>query len=188
MLPTRTPLDTPATTPASPGTQQSFSRSSLPFKKGNTDTETSSVSLSVNYLPSKFSNTLLTAGPRKRKAGKGSGEEPRVPKMGGGIEVFRSSEARMPSQNDEDFDGVSGGLFSGNTSPRKLRWNKFKWCLFVANCLVNFKILSPPPPPTLKILTSILVIGICPCSTHLRPPDMVQRLETCRRRTRRKQN
>jgi hypothetical protein len=99
------------------------------------------VSLSVNYLPSKFSNTLLAPGSRKRK-GKG-GIDPLLPKRGGGVEAFRSGEARMPGENDVDYDGLSGGLFGGkeggHTRPR-LRWNKFKWTLFVANAVVSFNV------------------------------------------------
>lgn len=61
-----------------------------------------------------------------------------MPKIGGGVEAFRSGEARMPGQSDEDYDGVSGGLFSGGeAAPRKLRWNAFKWILFTANCFVG---------------------------------------------------
>ncbi|KAF8231524.1 hypothetical protein L208DRAFT_1398721 [Tricholoma matsutake] len=146
MLPSiNAPLDPPSapfansagTQPTSSRSASSFNpRSASPFKKGNGDTETSSVSLSVNYLPTKFSNTLLTAGPRKRKAGKI--DEPTMPKIGGGVEAFRSGEARMPGQSDEDYDGVSGGLFrGGEAAPRKLRWNAFKWILFTANCFLS---------------------------------------------------
>jgi len=46
----------------------------------------------------------------------------------------------MPGENDVDYDGVSGGLFGGkeggHTTPR-LRWNKFKWTLFVANVVLT---------------------------------------------------
>jgi hypothetical protein len=130
------PLDPPSAPFASTGEQPKHSRSTPSLKKGNLDTKTSSVSLSVNYLPAKFSNSLLTTGPRRRKAVKGG--EPELPKMGGGVEAFRSGEARMPVQNDEDYDGVSGGLFRGSDgAPRKLRWNKFKWILFTSNCFVS---------------------------------------------------
>jgi hypothetical protein len=136
MLPTmNAPLDPPSAPFAnsSNGRQSpSSSHSASSFKKGlSGDSETSSVSLSVNYLPKKFSNTLLTAGPKRRKAGKGG--EHAIPKMGGGVEAFRSGESRMPGKNDEDYDSVSL-----NTTPRKLRWNKFKWILFTANCFVRF--------------------------------------------------
>ncbi|KAF8079371.1 hypothetical protein FPV67DRAFT_1403124 [Lyophyllum atratum] len=97
------------------------------------------ISLTVNYLPSKFSTTLLSPGgslTRKRRGGKG-GLDPMVPKRGGGVEAFRSGEARMPGEGDDDYDGVQGGWFGGKeggrTAPKRLRWNKFKWILFFAN-------------------------------------------------------
>jgi hypothetical protein len=139
MLPTiATPLDPPSAPFANLPTASS------PFKNADGDPESSAVSLTINYLPKKFSNSLLTAGPRRRKAGK-SGEPP-VPKMGGGVEAFKSGEARMPGLNDEDYDGISGGLFSGgNSAPhRKLRWNRFKWTLFVANCFVRELLTHTP--------------------------------------------
>jgi hypothetical protein len=48
------------------------------------------VSLSVNYLPSKFSNTLLAPGARKRK---GKGIDPLIPKRGGGVKAFRGEDS-----------------------------------------------------------------------------------------------
>ncbi|KAG7451764.1 uncharacterized protein BT62DRAFT_940736 [Guyanagaster necrorhizus] len=96
------------------------------------------VSLSVNYLPTKFSNTLLQPGPRRRKA---KGVELSVPKRGGGVEAFRSGEARMPGETDEDYDGVTGSWFGGRSGgsrfTKKLRWNRFKWTLFVANLVLT---------------------------------------------------
>jgi len=106
--------------------------------RGNSD-----VSLSVNYLPAKFPATLLSSGgslTRKRKGGK-NGLDPIVPKRGGGVEAFRSGEARMPGQGDDDYDGVQGGWFGGKeggrTAPKRLRWNRFKWVLFFANMLLS---------------------------------------------------
>ncbi|KAF9457504.1 tetraspanin Tsp2 [Collybia nuda] len=126
------PLDPPNVPFASSANSQaSFSRSGSPSGKNVVDA--SSVSLTVNYLPSKFSNSLLSPGARRRKGGK---DDPVMPKRGGGVEAFKSGEARMPGQNDEDYDGVSGGFFGGD-SHRKLRWNKFKWMLFVANCFLT---------------------------------------------------
>jgi hypothetical protein len=97
------------------------------------------VSLSVNYLPTKFSTGLLTpSGARRRKGLKGI--ESIVPKRGGGVEAFKSGESRMPGENDEDYDGVASGWFGGKNAvaaKSKLRWNKFKWILFVANIFVR---------------------------------------------------
>ncbi|PPQ79725.1 hypothetical protein CVT25_003292 [Psilocybe cyanescens] len=75
----------------------------------------SQLSLSVNYLPTKFSSSIVSpGGTRNRKGGKGDG--PNLPKRGGGMEAFKSNEARMPQ-------GGKG----------RLRWNKFKWILLVTN-------------------------------------------------------
>jgi hypothetical protein len=99
------------------------------------------VSLSINYLPSKFSAGLLSpsgSATRRRKGLKGV--EGALPKRGGGVEAFRSGEARMPGQHDEDYDGVSTGWFGGKHAGSKksrLRWNRFKWFLFFANILVS---------------------------------------------------
>ena len=93
-----------------------------------------SISRSVNYLPSKFSDAVLYNGLKNR----GKGSQP-GPKRGGGREAFRSGESRMPGEGDDDYDGVQGGLFGkegGRTRPR-LRWNRFKWALFVSNHLVS---------------------------------------------------
>jgi len=95
----------------------------------------SNVSLTVNYLPSKLPS--LTSGPRRRRNGKGI--DLMMRKQGGGVEAFRSGEARMPGANDDDYDGVGSGWFGGNSGPkdrRKARWNKFKWILFVANTIL----------------------------------------------------
>lgn len=72
---------------------------------------TTNLSLSVNYLPSKFSEF------RNRKLGK-CDDEPNLPKTGGGLLAFKINEARM-SQGEG-----------------RLRWNKFKWILFGTNILV----------------------------------------------------
>ncbi|KAG6888182.1 hypothetical protein C0995_010026 [Termitomyces sp. Mi166 len=99
-------------------------------------TDASSVSLTVNYLPSKFSTTLLTPGgsaTRKRKGAKGI--DPIVPKRGGGVEAFRSGESRMGGPGDDDYDRVWLGPTKGKKT--RLRWNRFKWVLFFANVLLT---------------------------------------------------
>ncbi|TCD63771.1 hypothetical protein EIP91_004954 [Steccherinum ochraceum] len=92
-----------------------------------------STSLSVNYLPAKFTSNLYAT---KRRKGKDAAEF-LMPKQGGGREAFRSNEARMPGSNDEDYDGVSSGWFGGKeggrTRARGGRWTRFKWILFIAN-------------------------------------------------------
>ncbi|KAG6815515.1 hypothetical protein H0H93_009610 [Arthromyces matolae] len=97
-------------------------------------TDASGLSLTVNYLPSKFSSTLLTPGgssTRKRKSGRAGDPDPIVPKQGGGVEAFRSGEARM---GDDEFDE---GMFGKNKGKKRLKWNRFKWVLFVANFLLT---------------------------------------------------
>ncbi|OCH87543.1 tetraspanin Tsp2 [Obba rivulosa] len=98
------------------------------------DTKSMAPSLSVNYLPSKFSGTLLTGGPKRRKNWKGAADE-MMPKRGGGREAFRSNEARMPGEGDDDYDGIDFGTREGGRTKPKLRWTRFKWALFVSNII-----------------------------------------------------
>jgi hypothetical protein len=72
---------------------------------------TTNLSLSVNYIPSKFS------GFRNRKGGKFD-DDPNLPKSGGGLYAFGSNEPRM------------------SRGKGRLKWNKFKWVLFATNSLV----------------------------------------------------
>ncbi|KIJ56176.1 hypothetical protein M422DRAFT_150887 [Sphaerobolus stellatus SS14] len=90
------------------------------------------VSLTVNYLPSKFSRAH-SPGVHNRK-GKGSGLDEMEPKRGGGREAFRAGEARMAIPGDEDYDGVMPS--DGKRKPR-MRWNRFKWILFVSNLILT---------------------------------------------------
>ena len=138
----------------------------------------SSLSLSVNYLPTKFSDAVLYNGLKNR--GKAF---PLGPKRGGGREAFRSGEARMPGDGDEDYDGIQGSFFTkegGRTKPR-LRWNGFKWTLFFSNFLVSILFLffdslfyvfhrSPSRERHLLIsfFGSILVLWIFPRWHHIR--------------------
>ena len=88
-------------------------------------------SLSVNYLPSKFSANILSGGIKRRK---GKGGDIPLPKTGGGREAFRANESRMPGDGDDDYDGVS---FGQNARKGRLRWNRFKWVLFISNLVVS---------------------------------------------------
>jgi hypothetical protein len=79
---------------------------------------TGNLSLSVNYLPSKFSASPIApmgGGARKRK--QRGVDDINIPKRGGGADAFKSGEARM--------------------SDKRLRWNRFKWILFVTNTFVR---------------------------------------------------
>jgi len=60
-----------------------------------------------------------------------------LPKMGGGREAFRTGEARMPGEGDDDYDGVNSWFGSTTEGPpkRRMHWNKFKWTLFLTNTL-----------------------------------------------------
>ncbi|KAJ7667524.1 hypothetical protein DFH06DRAFT_1182773 [Mycena polygramma] len=128
------PLDPPHAPFAEPSLAGS-SRGSSPV--GGPQLDGSNVSLTVNYLPSKL--PTLSSGPRKRRNAKGI--DAMMPKRGGGVEAFRSGESRMPGQNDEDYDGVNFGGKGGKG--RKMRWNKFKWILFIANCfLITYSLLA----------------------------------------------
>jgi len=119
------------------GSQSSLSpATSTPLLRN--DSTGSPVSLSVNYMPSKFSTALMTPGVGRRRKGKGMSAN--VPKRGGGREAFKSGEARMPGEGDDDYDGVNSGWFGGKdggrTKPR-MRWNRFKWILFFSNVTVS---------------------------------------------------
>ena len=128
---------------------------------GHLTTDVSNCSLSVNYFPSKFSSGILVGGgggeARKRPVTLDSIDFLGLPKMGGGIDVFKSGEARMGGEGDGDDDDDYVCIDDGNNdgrrptkkwfargrkqnSPmhnRKLRWNKFKWILFISNTVVS---------------------------------------------------
>ncbi|KAI0095065.1 hypothetical protein BDY19DRAFT_879248 [Irpex rosettiformis] len=126
------PLDPPnAPFAARQDSSRSFSPKGSPLMSSGGLPE--SPSLSVNYLPSKFSNAVIS---KRRKGGKGA--DYLVPKQGGGREAFKSNESRMPGENDDDYDGVDmfGAKEGGRTRPRG-RWNRFKWFLFVANTIFS---------------------------------------------------
>jgi len=62
-----------------------------------------------------------------------------MPKRGGGLDAFKGNEARMGGADDDSgwFNGKEGGH-----TPRKLRWNKFKWILFFANTVLTVYTLA----------------------------------------------
>jgi len=94
----------------------------------------SSTSLSQHFLPSKFAPLSNI-----RKRGAKPEDYTPMAKQGGGREAFAKGAARMPDANDEDYDGVSSGWFGkdGGKSKTTLKWNRFKWTLFVANSLLT---------------------------------------------------
>jgi hypothetical protein len=125
---------------------------------GQLTTDVSSLSLSVNYLPSKFSSGILVGeGEARRRPGaiRDSINFLGVPKMGGGIDVFKSGEARMGGEGDDDEEEEEEGDVDDDKRPptkrwfvrgrkqnihphnKKLRWNRFKWILFGSNTIVG---------------------------------------------------
>lgn len=99
-------------------------------------------SLSVNYVPSKFSSTVLSGGPKRRKHWKNGSIDAALPKLGGGRGAFRKDESRMPregEEDDEDEGGITLHVPNGRAKPR-MRWNRFKWALFISNTL--FTVIS----------------------------------------------
>ncbi|ESK92608.1 tetraspanin tsp2 family [Moniliophthora roreri MCA 2997] len=101
--------------------------------------DTASISLSVDYLSFKFPEALL-APKSQRQRGKAA-----EPKRGGGIESFRSGGVKMPEEGDEECDGISGGCFGGSAATRSgklMKWNEFKWILFIVNALLSMYSLT----------------------------------------------
>lgn len=96
-------------------------------------------SLSVNYLPSKFSRPHSPGlHPRRVSSNAKLKGNAANPIRGGGLAAFRSGEARMAGANDEDYDGVQtqGGWGVMGGKGHRLRWNRFKWILLFMNTLV----------------------------------------------------
>jgi len=107
---------------ATVGSANSYLPKSALYSVDNSDAG-SQVSLGINYLPKKFSSSILSGGPGRSGKGKhvAQGSSDRlVPKWGGGVDAFGT---------DKDVGVYSKGK-------RKSRWNKFKWTLFVTNMLV----------------------------------------------------
>ncbi|KAJ7148519.1 tetraspanin Tsp2 family [Mycena crocata] len=90
-----------------------------------------STSLSVNYLPSKFSDALAAGGARRRKRMK----QPEMAR-GGGVDAFRKGEARMPEDRDDLHPSAARkGWF--DRSETGSRWTRFKWVLFLFNIVYS---------------------------------------------------
>lgn len=121
---------------------------SSPVSESKLMTSSSGMSLSVNYLPTKFSNSMLNQGTARRRArkkgladGEGLHGSLKVAKIGGGVDAFRSGEARMPIEGDDDYDGVNLANGAWSKSMKYMKWTKFKWILFFANLIVSFYLL-----------------------------------------------
>lgn len=91
-------------------------------------------SLSVNYLPTKFSRPH-SPGIHIRKTQKLRNPPGGI--RGGGREAFGANAPRMPGTDDDDYDGVPVTGWGLGTRKARLRWNHFKWILLVTNTLVR---------------------------------------------------
>lgn len=88
-------------------------------------------SLSVNYVPAKFT--------KLHEPGKWSHRNQQ--KQGGGRDAFATDASRMGQVGTVDDDeGTVFALGKGGLKQKKkpkLRWNRFKWALLLANILVR---------------------------------------------------
>lgn len=90
------------------------------------------LSLALNYLPAKFSTPQ---SPRLRyRQCRGS----YIPgaKPGGGRVAFKVDEPRMPAL-DENEEGAEQDPGTSRKRSPTLRWNRFKWTLFLSNTIVS---------------------------------------------------
>ncbi|GJJ14324.1 hypothetical protein Clacol_008588 [Clathrus columnatus] len=125
------------------------------------------VSLSINYFPLKFSSPRNTGIYNRKRKGVDDAFElelnPQlgIPKRGGGRSAFKQGEARMAGAGDEGDDDEdttetpdhtvadnrrTTKMFSSKNGAshlkRSLRWNRFKWCLFIANTVLTLYALA----------------------------------------------
>jgi hypothetical protein len=88
-------------------------------------------SLSVNYVPAKFT--------KLHQPGNWQGRNQK--KQGGGRDAFATNASRMGQVGTVDDDeGTVFALGKGGLKQKKkpkLRWNRFKWALMLANILVR---------------------------------------------------
>ncbi|THU91840.1 hypothetical protein K435DRAFT_596053, partial [Dendrothele bispora CBS 962.96] len=122
-------------------------------------------SLTVNYIPQKFPNTILSpSNPRRRRPPKrGVLAVPHAPegvnpfaKPGGGVDAFNPHERRIADQADEDYDGVQ---HSPLIDFRVQKWNTFKLTLFITNTLL---ILTSLSTLILLLLTHLSLLPLSP--------------------------
>lgn len=104
------------------------------------------MSLSINYVPAKFAKLHAPGEYAHRR--KGKGDEGLV-KRGGGRSAFADDAGRMGAVGfvDDDYGTEykvgKGGLKKKDKKKwATLRWNRFKWCLFVANTVVRLSYLA----------------------------------------------
>ncbi|KAJ7197748.1 Tetraspanin family-domain-containing protein [Mycena pura] len=90
------------------------------------DPRASTVSLSVNYVPSKFSDALVQGSARRRR------HKAPVMARGGGVDAFKPGEARVADDRDDLNPYTARTDFLDRSDP-KSRWTRFKWVLFLFN-------------------------------------------------------
>lgn len=100
------------------------------LRERNRESRPASLSLSVNYVPTKFTKLHAQGDWAHRRA-----------KQGGGRDAFAANAPRMGDLGTVDDDEglvfqVGKGGLKAKHKP-KLRWNRFKWILFVANSVVG---------------------------------------------------
>ncbi|CAE6509880.1 unnamed protein product [Rhizoctonia solani] len=125
----------PPNAPFAGGKRQSFVSTTSASPSASQKNFRDSASLSINYVPAKFSRPH-SPGIHNRKGAK-AGE----PKRGGGLDAFGQGHNRMADRDDDDYEGVQFGTGPGWSSTKKprLRWNRFKWILFCLNvCLTIY--------------------------------------------------
>lgn len=143
-------------------------------------------SLSVNYLPSKFSRPHSPGlHPRRVSSNPKLKSNAANPIRGGGLAAFRSGEARMADANDEDYDGVQtqGGWGVTGGKGHRLRWNRFKWILLFTNSLVSSQCkqtLSTTLHPDRVFFAYSPAHWVFFYRSHFLPTHLAQRMGSCR--------
>lgn len=120
----------PPVAPFAPQADSALSsrRSSISFLADKDSLKNRASSLSLNYVPAKFTRLHAPGDYAHRR------------KQGGGRDAFASNAQRMGQVGTVDDD--EGVIFQISESglkrkKPKLRWNRFKWVLFLANSVVS---------------------------------------------------
>ncbi|WWC67956.1 uncharacterized protein I206_101875 [Kwoniella pini CBS 10737] len=124
----------------SPLSSRRSSNSFLPTNNNNEKLDSNGKnrqsSLSLNYVPAKF--TKLHS-PGNRLNNNNNNNNHKKAKQGGGRDAFAKNAQRMGTLGTVDDDeGVVFQIGKGGLKKKKpkLRWNRFKWVLFVANTIL----------------------------------------------------
>lgn len=145
------------------GSRSSSRRSSVSSSK---DLKERPTSLSVNYVPTKFTKLHAPGDHLHKRA-----------KQGGGRDAFATNASRMGMMGTVDDDeGVVFQLGKGGLKKKKpkLRWNRFKWVLFVCNTLVGRRSVHSHP-------LTCLAHGLWYCIPHCCHFGLAQRVLPIRR-------